>query len=74
LRDDARAERDQDKSAQELRVEFPLKRALFHMLVVGGWCCSRAFSICHVPFFICHRRNCDSQVMTNEKWNMANGK
>jgi hypothetical protein len=36
LGDDARAERNQDKSAQELRIEFSLQRALFHKLVVGG--------------------------------------
>src|SRR5262245_49262053 len=28
----------------------------------------------HITFFICHRRNCDSPTMTNEKCNMNNGK
>src|SRR5262245_37286970 len=36
LRDDARAERDQDKSAQELRVEFPLQGVSFHMCLSEG--------------------------------------
>src|SRR5262245_44482555 len=36
LRDDARAERDQDKSAQELRVEFPLQGVSFHMCLIEG--------------------------------------
>jgi len=33
-----------------------------------------SFSIVHIPFFICHCRKVAIPAMTNEKWNMNNGK